>query len=47
MRRLRVNLAPWLDAMAGGYGFVEWSHRTATDSSLDGDRIFMGTALQY
>lgn len=44
---LRVNLAPWRDTMPGAYGFVEWSRRTTTDSSLNGDRVFTGLALQY
>lgn len=44
---LRINLAPWRDDMASGYAFVEWSHRTTSDGSLNGNRIFTGIALQY
>lgn len=44
---LRINVAPWVEGMAGAYGFVEWSRRTTSDGSLDGDRIFTGLALQY
>lgn len=44
---LRVNLIPWREDMPSGYAFVEWSHRTTTDGSLNGNRIFTGVALQY
>jgi len=33
--------------MLNGYGFIEWSRRTATDPRLDGDRIFVGGVLRY
>jgi hypothetical protein len=44
---MRFNLAPWADQIPGGYGFVEYSHRTTNDPTLDGDRIFAGLLVQY
>jgi hemolysin activation/secretion protein len=44
---VRFNLSPWREYMPAGYGFIEWSHRAASDNSLDGDRIFTGVSLQY
>ena len=43
---MRFNLAPWAD-QAPAYGFVEYSHRTTNDPTLDGDRIFAGLLVQY
>lgn len=44
---MRLNMVPWLDVMASGYGFIEWSRRRTSDNTLDGDRIFTGVSLQY
>lgn len=44
---VRFGLQSVSDYLNNGYGFVEWSHRYANDSALDGDRIFTGILLQY
>jgi hemolysin activation/secretion protein len=44
---MRFNVIPPSDQMPGAYGFVEYSHRTTTETVLNGDRIFIGLLLQY
>jgi len=44
---MRFNVPAWNDMVPDGYGFIEWSHRRATDTTLDGDRIFAGMLLRY
>lgn len=43
----RFFVQPWADWVPDGYGFVEWSRRHATNSALDGDRLFAGVLLRY
>jgi hypothetical protein len=33
--------------MPNAYGFVEWSRRYTNETTLNGDRIFVGMLLQY
>ena len=44
---VRFNGIPWADSLPDSYGFIEWSHRYANDSRLDGDRIFLGMLVRY
>jgi hemolysin activation/secretion protein len=43
----RVNLVPWANWMADGYGFIEWSRRRTDNARLDGDRLFVGALVRY
>jgi hemolysin activation/secretion protein len=44
---VRLLVPAWAEMMPDGYGFIEWSHRTTTTPSLDGDRLFAGILLRY
>lgn len=44
---VRFLMSPWADLMPDGYGFIEWSRRRNTVSTLDGDRLFAGILLRY
>jgi hemolysin activation/secretion protein len=44
---LRYSLLPAFDPIPNTYGFVEWSRRYTNETSLNGDRIFVGMLLQY
>lgn len=44
---LRYNLLPAFDPEPNTYGFVEWSRRYTNETSLNGDRIFVGMLMQY
>ena len=36
-----------LGVAPSAYGFVEWSYRTASDTRLEGQRIFSGLVVRY
>jgi hemolysin activation/secretion protein len=44
---MRYNVFPASPDMPTAYGFVEWSRRYTNESTLNGDRIFIGMLLQY
>jgi hemolysin activation/secretion protein len=44
---MRYNVFPASPDMPTAYGFVEWSRRYTNESTLNGDRIFIGMFLQY
>jgi hypothetical protein len=44
---VRFLVPAWAEMVPDGYGFIEWSRRTTTTPSLDGDRLFAGILLRY